>query len=137
VSGGVRRAGRRLITLLRVDARGSLQAVATRDEAQYPNWFVQYAQGYFERHLTRYAGKPGIRFLQIGAYTGDATAWLLDRVLTGPDAILVDVDTWSGSDEEGHEQMDFGEVERIYDSRTARMRSAGRLIKHKGTSKSF
>jgi predicted O-methyltransferase YrrM len=108
-----------------------------RDEVKYPNWFVQYAEGYFERHLSQYTGQPGVRFLQIGAYTGDATTWLLDHILTGADATLTDVDTWGGSDEEGHQEMDFGEVEQIYDARTGASLAARRLIKFKGTSKAF
>jgi predicted O-methyltransferase YrrM len=108
-----------------------------RDEALYPNWFAMYADRYFAQHLAEYAGRPGLRFLQIGAYTGDATTWLFEHVLTAPDAVLTDVDTWRGSDEDLHDPMDFAEVERIYDARTAPMRAAGRLVKFKGTSKAF
>jgi hypothetical protein len=127
------------------DARARLTArldparapVPTRDEVKYPNWFVQYAEGYFARRLSGWEGRPGLRFLQIGAYTGDATVWLLEHVLTGKGSSLIDVDTWLGSDEEGHDHMDFREVERIYDARTAAARSARRLAKYRGTSKSF
>jgi hypothetical protein len=35
-----------------------------------------------------------VRFLQIGAFTGDASLWLLDNILTHKNAMLVDVDTW-------------------------------------------
>jgi predicted O-methyltransferase YrrM len=108
-----------------------------RDEALYPNWFAMYAQGYFERNLADLAGKPGLRFLQIGAYTGDATAWLFEHVLTAPNSTLTDVDTWQGSAEDLHEPMDFVEVERIYDERTASLQQAKRLAKFKGTSQAY
>lgn len=117
---------------------GAVEVVAPpRDELKYPNWFVQYAQAYFERHLSPNAGRDGLRFLQIGAYTGDATVWLLEHILTGRDSRLTDVDTWRGSDEEGHEQMNFDEVERLYDARTASARASGRVEKFRGSSKSF
>ena len=59
----------------------------------YPNWFECYADRYFKAHLTPLAGLPGLRFLQIGAFTGDASLWLLTNILTGPGSTLVDVDT--------------------------------------------
>jgi predicted O-methyltransferase YrrM len=114
-----------------------VEVVVTRDETLYPNWFELYADRYFAHHLAPYAGRADVRFLQIGAYTGDATVWLFEHVLTGAGSTLTDVDTWRGSEEELHEPMDFAEVERIYDSRTAQMRAAGRLTKFKGTSKAF
>jgi hypothetical protein len=103
----------------------------------YPNWFALYADQYFERHLTDLAGKPGLRFLQIGVFTGDATMWLCDRILTGDDCVLFDVDTWEGSDEPAHDKMDFSDVERVYDERTAWLRADKRVVKIKATSAKF
>lgn len=81
-----------------------------------PDWFTDgYAQAAFEHHLLPLAGRPKFRALQIGAYCGDATIWLLDRLLTGEDAVLTDVDTWEGSKE--HEGMDFDAVLDYYLSR--------------------
>lgn len=97
----------------------------------YPNWFTVFADQYFERHLRDYAGKPDLRFLQIGAFTGDATLWLLEHVLTGDRSMLVDVDTWQGSDEVSHRQFDWTDVEQVYDRRTAAARKSGRLQKHR------
>jgi predicted O-methyltransferase YrrM len=99
----------------------------------YPNWFAHYAEKFFDRHLSPLAGKPGLRFLQIGAFTGDASLWLLDSVLTGKDSTLTDVDTWEGSGEPEHEPFDWSEVERVYDERMAGRRSS----KFKGTSAEF
>jgi predicted O-methyltransferase YrrM len=102
----------------------------------FPNWFSQYAEGYFGAHLTSRAGQP-LRCLQIGAYTGDATTWLLANVLTHPESSLTDVDTWRGSRELAHDAIDFAEVEAYYDFRTKDARSSGRLRKAKGMSSSF
>lgn len=96
---------------------------------EYPNWFAPYAQPMFEKHLTPMAGTPGLRFLQIGAFTGDASLWLLKHF---PDATLTDVDTWLGSDEPEHEPFDWADVERVYDERVA-----GRTVKFKGPSAEF
>ena len=82
--------------------------------AEYPNWFVSTAAvENFKRHLTEFKGKP-VDFLQIGAYTGDASKWMLEEILSHPDSTLTDVDTWEGSDEAMHESMDFDDVFKTY-----------------------
>ena len=64
----------------------------------WPNWFSgDYAEAYFKEFLTPYAGVPEFQALQIGAYCGDASEWLLTNVLTARHSWLVDVDTWEGS----------------------------------------
>lgn len=84
----------------------------------YPNWFAQIAQYNFEQFLLPEAGKPGLRYLQLGVFTGDATVWLVDNVLTSDSAWLTDVDTWAGADNEPIQtQMDFNEIRKIYQSR--------------------
>lgn len=82
--------------------------------AEYPNWFNPFAKPNFEKHLTDYKDKPDLRFLQLGVFTGDASLWLLDNVLTDSSSTLDDVDTWSGSDEEAHHTMDFDDVHKTY-----------------------
>jgi hypothetical protein len=104
---------------------------------QYPNWFTCYADRFFDHHLAGFRGGPYLRFLQIGAFTGDATLFLFDYVLTGHGATLVDVDTWEGSDEPEHDAFDFADVERVYDERTAGLVESGCLRKFKGSSLSF
>ena len=97
-------------------------------EAKYPNWFKVTAQENFERFLIPLAGQDNLTFLQLGAYTGDASAWMLEKVLTGKGSMLIDVDTWQGSDEEIHHSMDFSDVERTYDAKIK-----GRASKNKMT----
>lgn len=84
---------------------------------EYPNWFAQTAQHNFEQFLLPEAGKFGLTYLQLGAYTGDASVWLCDNVLTGDQSRLFDVDTWAGSDEPAHEDIDFDDVFDYYKSR--------------------
>lgn len=87
------------------------------DTQRFPNWFT--GQRYnFENHLTQLAGLPNLSFLQIGAYTGDASVWLLDNILTNPSSTLTDIDTWEGSDEPEHKAIPFSEVYAYYTERT-------------------
>lgn len=78
---------------------------------EYPNWFQQFAKANFEKFLTPLAGQEGLKFLQLGAYTGDASLWMLQNL---SDLRLTDVDTWAGSDEDAHKAMDFDDVYKTY-----------------------
>jgi predicted O-methyltransferase YrrM len=89
----------------------------THDTPTFPNWFE--GQKYlFERNLTKFKGQSNLRFLQIGAYTGDASVWLLENILTDPTSILLDVDTWEGSGESEHTNINFDKVYEYYKKRT-------------------
>lgn len=98
-----------------------------------PNWFFGYAEDAFRRHLLPLAGTP-IQVLQIGAYLGDASEWLLTNVLTEPGSWLVDVDTWEGSNEAAHEAINFMEVQAFYDERMKNYHRVGRYV---GTSDNY
>lgn len=89
------------------------------DTPNYPNWFDSQKYN-FENHLTRFKGKPNLKFLQVGAYTGDASEWLLTSILLDPSSTLTDVDTWEGSDEREHQAMDFNLVYGIYLNRMSK-----------------
>ena len=81
---------------------------------EYPNWFQQFAKSNFEKFLTPLAGQDNLKFLQLGVYTGDASVWLCQNILTGKESTLYDVDTWAGSDEDAHKAMDFDDVYKTY-----------------------
>jgi predicted O-methyltransferase YrrM len=84
-------------------------------DMEYPNWFKQIAQNNFEEFLLPEAGKPNLNYLQLGVFTGDASLWLLENVLTDESSQLLDVDTWKGADNEPiQEQMDFASVYDTY-----------------------
>jgi predicted O-methyltransferase YrrM len=104
---------------------------------ELPNWFFGVGgPELFERHLS--AKKlDEIHCLQIGAYTGDASTWLAENILTNPKSTLTDVDTWGGSNEPAHATFDWNEVEQAYDSKTLSYRESGRIIKKKMTSDEF
>jgi len=104
---------------------------------EYPNWFKMVAQGNFEKHLSPLKGEK-LRFLQLGAYTGDASVWMLENVLTHPDSRLYDIDTWEGSDEEVHHEMDWNDVELTYDAKINNNPDfVGKVFKEKMTTKEF
>ena len=84
---------------------------------EYPNWFEQTAIANFKNYLLPFAGRKDLNFLQVGAYTGDASKWLLENVLTHESSRLTDVDTWRGSDEIIHKEFDWSDVEETYDKK--------------------
>ena len=83
----------------------------------YPNWF-EFVRPNFEEFLTPLAGKDDLKFLQLGVFTGDASVWIAENILTGEGCWLIDVDTWEGSAEEAHEFMDFNDVYATYITKT-------------------
>jgi predicted O-methyltransferase YrrM len=82
--------------------------------AEYPNWFAITAQENFANYLAEFKDKPDLRFLQLGVFTGDATVWLCNNILTDKSSKIIDVDTWRGSDEQSHAEMDFSDVYKTY-----------------------
>ena len=82
--------------------------------AEYPNWFAPSAQHNFEQFLIPLAGVDNLHFMQLGAYTGDASVWMAQNILTSSSCMLMDVDTWQGSNEIAHEEMDFNDVRKTY-----------------------
>jgi predicted O-methyltransferase YrrM len=84
---------------------------------EFPNWFNYTAKENFEKFLIPLAGQQNLYFLQLGVYTGDASVWLLNNVLTGAGTLLLDVDTWEGSDEDAHKSISFSAVYELYKKR--------------------
>jgi predicted O-methyltransferase YrrM len=103
----------------------------------YVNWFANDGQANFEKHLQNLDTSKPLKFLQIGAYTGDASVWLYNNILHSSDSILVDVDTWEGSEEPVHYEMNWHTVESLYDIKTAAGKSNRKIVKYKGTSDNF
>lgn len=102
-----------------------------------PNWFQNDGQKNFEEQLAHLSTRP-CRLLQIGAYTGDASVWMYNNILYYyQDSVLIDVDTWEGSDEPSHHEMNWSSIEQIYDFKTSAARHSRQIVKYKGTSDSF
>jgi predicted O-methyltransferase YrrM len=102
--------------------------------AEYPNWFNGSAKDYFEQHLVHFEKQENLNFLQVGVFTGDASIWLANNILTGKNSRLYDVDTWLGSDEGAHHVMDFADVERTYDAKVSGYEN---ILKYKMDSATF
>ena len=102
--------------------------------AEYPKWFNGSAKDYFEQHLVHLEKQENLNFLQVGVFTGDASIWLADNILTGKNSRLYDVDTWLGSDEDAHHVMDFANVERTYDAKVSGYEN---ILKYKMDSATF
>ncbi len=49
---------------------------------KFPKWFYDNATvADFESGLAEFKGKKNLKFLQIGVFTGNASAWLLENML--------------------------------------------------------
>jgi hypothetical protein len=104
---------------------------------ELPNWFLAVgAPKIFELHLSLKRTEE-IHCLQVGAYKGDASSWLMENILLHPKSTLTDVDTWSGSNELAHRVLDWSKVEQAYDAQTSQYIESGRLIKKKMSSDEF
>jgi len=105
--------------------------------ADYPNWFSKSAQDNFATYLIQDKGLPNLRYLQLGAFTGDASAWLMDNILTDDTSYLTDVDTWEGSDEDEHKSMDFDDVMNTYLNRLGDYEKYSRCYNYRTTTTNF
>jgi predicted O-methyltransferase YrrM len=79
-----------------------------------PRWFYENATVVdFQEGLAEFKGKKDLRFLQIGVFTGNASVWLLENILTDPSSLLVDVDPWCGNIP--HEsQYNWDDIQTVY-----------------------
>jgi predicted O-methyltransferase YrrM len=85
---------------------------ASQPRTEHPNWFLK-AQPEFEKFLLPLKFKT-LDFLQIGAFVGSASVWMLNEVLTSSGSRLHDVDTWQGSEEHPQLNLKFNEIETAY-----------------------
>lgn len=108
------------------------------DADNIPNWFINDGLVNFSNHLLNntYINNP-IKCLQIGAYTGDASIWLCQNILNHQDSLLIDVDTWEGSEEPVHYNLNWFDVEKLYDMKTEYYQNSRKILKYKGTSDKF
>ncbi len=98
----------------------------------YPNWFsTSSSKNNFDKFLNKYRGQKDLKFLQIGAYTGDASVWIAENIFINSGCILIDVDTWRGSEEGIHKTFDWNDIEATYDKKVKRYKN---VIKNKTTS---
>ena len=105
--------------------------------SNYPNWFATGAQPNFATYLIQDAGLPNLRYLQLGAFTGDASVWLVENILTGQGSRLFDVDTWQGSNEVAHHSMDFEDVYNSYLAKTSDYENDGKCYHYRTSTMKF
>jgi hypothetical protein len=55
-------------------------------------WFSGEIEQQWREDLGGLAGRPGLRFLEIGSYEGRSTCWLLENVLTHPSSRILCID---------------------------------------------
>ena len=86
----------------------------TNKADNFPKWFYDNATvSDFETGLAEFKGKKNLKFLQIGVFTGNASAWLLENILTDPSSLLVDIDPWCGNLQ--HESIyDWNDIQQAY-----------------------
>ena len=102
---------------------------------KYPHWFASNGvREDFAYFLEGMRGHP-VKALQIGAFTGDASKWLFENILTNSSSVLVDVDTWAGSEEAVHDEFDWSDVEKTYNEKVKPFRK--KLYKTKMTSEEY
>lgn len=102
----------------------------------YPNWFEQtQARENFEAYAPKL--ELSVKCLQVGAYTGDATKWIAENLLSHPDSFLVDVDTWEGSDEPVHKNMDWSDVYTTYIQKNKEYIDKGQVVPIRTTSDKY
>jgi predicted O-methyltransferase YrrM len=92
------------------------------------DWFT-YNVPVWERVLVPLAGRP-VHALEIGVFEGRSTVWLLEHVLTHPEATLTWVDTFAGGAD--HTGMDLGGLEQRFRANTERF--GAKLSGHVGLS---
>ncbi|HEV3383834.1 MAG TPA: class I SAM-dependent methyltransferase [Gemmata sp.] len=80
------------------------------------DWFT-YNLPVWERILKPLKGNP-VQALEIGVFEGRSTVWLLENIMTNPEASLSWIDTFSGSAE--HTDIDFAKVEKKFHENTRR-----------------
>ena len=85
----------------------------------FPKWFYDNATVHdFENGLAELKGKKNLKFLQIGVFTGNASVWLLENILTDPSSLLVDIDPWCGN--LPHESnYNWDDIQEAYKEQTA------------------
>lgn len=80
------------------------------------DWF-SYNTPVWERVLAPLVGRP-VHALEVGVFEGRSTIWLLDHVLTHPEASVTWVDTFAGGAD--HAGMDLANLETRFRANTAR-----------------
>jgi precorrin-6B methylase 2 len=82
------------VQVLRGESRPS--AAAYRGDYEFTSdWFTSNIP-IWEIVMKRYRGRPGVNYLEIGAYEGRSAIWVLENILTDPTSHVTAVDIFDG-----------------------------------------
>lgn len=56
------------------------------------NWVGSKPNQWLKHICPVLAGKPGLRYLEIGVFEGRSTVWVMENILTGPDCSAIGID---------------------------------------------
>jgi predicted O-methyltransferase YrrM len=85
-------------------------------------------------HLSELAGKPNLRFVEIGSFEGRSAVWLLENVLTHDTAQLWCVETFGQNPDGPDTGFDFAEVKRRFLENVAAAAPSGKVTLIEGPS---
>jgi predicted O-methyltransferase YrrM len=104
----------------------------------------KYTKDWFDRCIPEWtelfkdiAGKPNLRFLEIGSYEGRSTCWLMDNVLTHPSSTITCLDLWEGCSDRGEwskELYDRYDMSQVYENFLHNTKEYGRVWHKRGPS---
>lgn len=98
----------------------------------YSEHYFGGSTDYWSIALAEFVGRP-VQALEVGAYEGKSTAWLLQHILTHPQASITVVDTWLGSDE--HDPLQSSCLLETFLHNTQAYRGRGKVQALQGDSK--
>ena len=67
-----------------------------REDYEFSDDWFTYNIPVREKAFAPYAGRPGLRYLEVGAFEGRSLLWALENVLTGPGARATVIDLFEG-----------------------------------------
>ena len=102
-----------------------------------PTGFEVMTKPFFERNLKHLSGVEGLSFLQLGAFTGTSTEWLVENILFGKESTLTDVDCWEDISDVWYKDLSFSRVEQEYDTTCKNYIKDGKVVKVKSTTDEF
>lgn len=98
------------------------------------DWFTPSLPTWQE-FIFPFAGKAGLCFLEIGCWEGRSACWVLENVLTAPDARLICVDTFRGELLRPMNEAHGMQVEGRFDRNIRLTGAAHKVTKLKGESR--
>lgn len=97
--------------------------LAGADGLYTQDWFY-YHEAHWLEIFGQLAGRPGLRFLELGCFEGRATCWMLSHLLTGADSSIICVDLF-----QAHENQ-----ERYFGRNISAIGGRAKVIKLRGRS---